>query len=561
MYKATILSGLCALFSLQALAFPLEGPSASTKRQGCEFDSANSPECWGDFSLSTNWYEEAPDTGVVREYWFNVHDTTMALDGVSRPVVAINGSIPGPTITADWGDTVVVHVSNSATNGTSIHWHGLRQNHTSEDDGVASITQCPIAPGDSLTYTWKATQYGTTWYHSHYSLQAWNGVFGGIIINGPASSAYDEDKGIMMLSDWFHVPVEELYVQASTGGPPQANNGLINGVNVYSDGGGSRYGTTFEAGKSYRFRLVNSAIDTMFRFMIDNHTLTVISSDLVPITPYETTTINVGIGQRYDVVVTANQDAKNYWMRSIPQTSCSSNEMTLDIKGIITYDGVDVADPDTSMWDYVDSCDDETLNLAPFLSLDAGNSDTENIFDIGLSAPNGLFVWTINDNAFLSDWGSPTLKQVLDGSSDFETEQQVVQLNEQNDWVYFIIESQIGLAHPVHLHGHDFFVLAQEAASTYSDSTPLNLVNPPRRDVAMLPAAGFLVIAFQSDNPGVWLMHCHIGWHTAQGFALQLVERLSEISATANTDVVDQTCSNWSDYAVTSGLVQEDSGV
>lgn len=89
-------------------------------------------------------------------------------------------------------------------NGTGIHWHGIRQNWTNYEDGVPSVTQCPIAPGDSKTYTWRATAYGSTWYHSHFSLQAWEGVFGPITIHGPASGNYDVDLGHLMLSDWSH---------------------------------------------------------------------------------------------------------------------------------------------------------------------------------------------------------------------------------------------------------------------------------------------------------------------------------------------------------------------
>jgi FtsP/CotA-like multicopper oxidase with cupredoxin domain len=55
-----------------------------------------------------------------------------------------------------------------------------------------------------MTYTWRATQYGSSWYHSHFALQAWEGVFGGIIINGPATANYDEDLGVLMLNDWDH---------------------------------------------------------------------------------------------------------------------------------------------------------------------------------------------------------------------------------------------------------------------------------------------------------------------------------------------------------------------
>ncbi|KAH9906850.1 multicopper oxidase [Xylariomycetidae sp. FL2044] len=566
MHMPTLLSGLSAMTSLLPLvaAAPQSAFPMMDKRQNstCAFDSATSPECWGDFSLSTNWYDEVPDTGVTREYWLELTNTTAAPDGVERMVLTINGSIPGPTLFADWGDTVVVHVHNGfENNGTSIHWHGLRQNYTNEADGVASITQCPTAPGDSMTYTWRATQYGTTWYHSHFAVQAQNGVVGGIVINGPASAPYDEDLGIVMLSDWFHQTSDELYGSASSQGPPTPPNGLINGTNVYEDGG-SRLQTTFEAGKRYRMRLVNAAMDNMFKFSIDNHTLTVIAADLVPIVPYEAEMVSIGIGQRYDVIVEADQDAGNYWMRAIPQLTCGTNEMTLNIRGVVSYDGVDVEDPETSMWTYTDDCNDEKLsNLVPFVPLDAGDAAVEEVLSVGVSVPNGFFKWTINNNTFLSDWDTPTLQKVLTDGSEFSVEEQVITLEETNEWVYLVIESQLGLTHPIHLHGHDFFILGQEASATYTDASQLNLSNPPRRDVAMLPASGYLAIGFVSDNPGVWLAHCHIGWHTSQGFALQLVERASEIGAITDLDAVNDQCSAWTTYASDNGIVQEDSGV
>lgn len=74
-------------------------------------------------------------------------------------VLTVNGSFPGPTIIANWGDTVVVHLTNSLeNNGTGLHFHGIRQNYTNQMDGVPSITQCPTAPGDSMTYTWRGKQ-------------------------------------------------------------------------------------------------------------------------------------------------------------------------------------------------------------------------------------------------------------------------------------------------------------------------------------------------------------------------------------------------------------------
>ncbi|CAI0646995.1 unnamed protein product [Colletotrichum noveboracense] len=543
MYKHSLLGCAALLFP----ALTAAAPSLIEKRQDCVFDSATNPSCWdGTYDLNTNWYEEAPNTGVIREYWFDITNTTAAPDGVERIVLAVNGSVPGPTIIADWGDTVVVHVRNSMqNNGTSLHFHGIRQNYTNEADGVASITQCPTAPGDSITYTWHASQ---------------NGLFGGIIVNGPASAPYDEDLGTIMLSDWFHQTSDELYPTAATNGPPTANTGLINGTGMYN-GGGSRFTTNFEAGKSYRMRLVNGAIDTMWKFMIDNHTLEVISADFVPINPYNTSSISIGIGQRYDVIVRANQATDNYWLRAVPELTCSSNENTLDIKGIVRYDSSSTADPTTEIGTYMDNCLDESMSdLVPVVAIEAGQQTYDDTLTVGLQVVSSQFKWTLNNSTFLSDWGYPTVEQVIDGNDTYSTQQNIVHLDQANVWVHFIIQNPIGLAHPIHLHGHDFWILAQ-ATGTYDSSVTLQTTNAPRRDVAMLPASGYLVIGFYTDNPGTWLMHCHIGWHTSLGFALQLIERPDEIGALYNQDTLNSTCANWNAYALEDSVHQEDSGV
>jgi FtsP/CotA-like multicopper oxidase with cupredoxin domain len=212
------------------------------------------------------------------------------------------------------------------------------------------------------------------------------------------------------MTDWYHDTVDNLFQQAQTAGSPPAQNGLINGLNTNTDGSGTKFQTTVGAGNRTRLRLVNSALDTHFRFTIDNHNLTVISADLVPIEPYTTDTVSVGIGQRYDVIVEANQDPGNYWLRAIPQTSCSStNENTLNITGIFNYEGVDVAYPTTTGWTYVDSCDDESLeNLKPVVALDASSDGIEAEFDIGIDVSSGVFRWTINGGQFYTHWEYPS---------------------------------------------------------------------------------------------------------------------------------------------------------
>ncbi|CAI7601011.1 unnamed protein product [Penicillium pancosmium] len=543
----------------------------SHKRDACSGNSANDRQTWCNYDLSTNYYDVVPDTGVTREYYFDIQEVTVAPDGYSRTAMAVNGSIPGPTIQASWGDNVVVHVTNSLTsakNGSSIHFHGIRQNYTNPNDGVVSITQCPTAPGKTTTYRWRATQYGSTWYHSHIGLQAWEGVFGGIVINGPASGNYDEDKGVLFLNDWTHQTVDEMYDSAQSNGPPTLDNGLINGTNVYGDDNstsqtGYRFNTSVTADTSYRFRLVNAAVDTHFKFSIDNHTLTVIAMDLVPIEPFNTTVLSIAMGQRYDIVVNADQSTGNesFWMRAIPQSACSDNDSTNNIKGIVYY-GSSPSTPTTTAYSYTDSCDDmDSSDLVPYLSQSASLPyyNASEPVTLGTNSEN-LFRWKMNATSMQVYWDNPTLLQIWNNDTSFTNTSGVVHLPRADEWSYVVIETTLTVPHPIHLHGHDFFILAQ-GTGTYSSSDITTLTNPPRRDTAILPSSGYLVVAFKTDNPGAWLMHCHIGWHTEEGFAIQFLERWEEARKLIDYSTLNSTCENWTTYTTEATLEQEDDGI
>lgn len=351
-----------------------------------------------------------------------------------------------------------------------------------------------------------------------------------------------------------------MYVDAETDGPPTLDNGLINGTNVYGSLG-SRFNMTFVAGTRYRIRLINGAIDSHFKFMIDNHNMTVIASDLVPIVPYDTQILSIGMGQRYDIIVTATETSGNFWIRAIPQTFCSDNDNSDNIKGILMYDETDTTEPTTSGYDYDDNCDDEDMSdLVPYYAMDAGDEASEDDFAVTVGYSSNVFKWYMAGTTFEVEWDNPTLLQVWNNYSDWNTSQHIIQLDTADEWVYFVIETTIAVPHPIHLHGHDFYVLAQEEG-TFSNSTTLTTTNPPRRDVAMLPASGYLVIGFITDNPGAWLLHCHIGWHTSEGFALQIVERYSEIAALIDYDVMNSTCAAYDEYKIANDVVEDDSGV
>jgi len=132
-----------------------------------------------------------------------------------------------------------------------------------------------------------------------------------------------------------------------------------------------------------------------------------------------------------------------------------------------------------------------------------------------------------------------------------------------SQWAFWVIQNQGGVAHPIHLHGHDFYLLGTAAATTFSDSkvSSLNFVNPPRRDVAMLQATGYLVLGFPTDNPGAWLMHCHIAWHVGEGLAVQFLERKDEIAGLMNLTAIQPACDNFDSWYSTSPYKKLDSGL
>lgn len=120
---------------------------------------------------------------------------------------------------------------------------------------------------------------------------------------------------------------------------------------------------------------------------------------------------------------------------------------------------------------------------------------------------------------------------------------------------YMVIQTINPFAHPIHMHGHDYYVLAR-SSGTWTSSATTTLVNPPRRDTQMLPANGWMLIAYLSDNPGAWLLHCHIGWHLSEGFSMQIVEQVSQIPGLYTSATVNSQCSAWNSYTAANGISQ-----
>jgi hypothetical protein len=187
------------------------------------------------------------------------------------------------------------------------------------------------------------------------------------------------------------------------------------------------YTITFERAKRYLLRLINTSFEATFVFSIDNHVLQIVGSDFVPIHPYFNTSVLIGIGQRYHVIVEAdplsNSTDENFWIRTWLANCFRFNQSQASLgyerTGILRY-GSSEASPNTNPWEDVSlSCSDETYtSLIPILPWTVG-SPSNNRSGIGQdftvqgqSAPTyfplAFFSLGGDQNPLKIDWGNPT---------------------------------------------------------------------------------------------------------------------------------------------------------
>ena len=463
---------------------------------------------------------------------------------------------------------------------TSIHWHGLNQPGTPYFDGVVTVSQCPIVPGGNLTYRFRADEYGTTWWHAHYSAQYSSGVVGPIVIHGPNDVGYDVDLYPVLVTDWFHdsyTDIINLVMSPSTTGQPFrpfSDSNLVAGAGQYPCANvtnGAPCSVTpyasweFEAGKTYRLRFINTGASAFESISIDGHTLTVIANDMVAVQPYQAQSVTIGVGQRTDVLVTANKAPGSYWLRAFNTPCGDTNDG--DGRGIIYYTGSDPSVAPTSVAAAPGAINSVCANdplpgIVPQYAIPAVAPDTTiSVTIAGAPDASGVFRWTMNGVSYEGDLANPILPQALAGTTSFPPNYNVYNTGAVNT-VQIIIINVTPAPHPIHMHGHDFQVLA-EGFGTW-DGTVTNPSNPQRRDVHMLWAQAtpanpsYIVLQYTQDNPGVWPLHCHIAWHLSAGMVIMLLEHPEEFSSLQLPDSITQTCPAYTSWYAANPVPVED---
>lgn len=462
-------------------------------------------------------------------------------DGFHRKGITINESFIGPTITGKINDDFKINVINQLNDPdiertTTVHWHGLTQDFTNWADGVASVTQCPIAPNASFLYEFKAHHAGTFWYHSHLSSQYCDGLRGPFIVyddNDPHKALYDVDdeSTIITLTDWYHGLAKNISATISFGIP---DSGLVNGVGRHYRGVDTKSTKlaviTVRKGKRYRFRVLNIACDSMYRFWIDQHNLKTIEVDGNSHKPLVVDNARLYAGQRYSFVLTADKPVGNYWIRSKPNAGIEQSFINGMNSAILRYEGAPDEEPAQQLEDDIVLTNPlKETKLSPLETRPVPGEPRPGGVDYALHLQWGfnesIPYFTANGQKFTSP-STPVLLQILSGTvkpQDLLPKGTVYSLPMNASIELSMSGGILGIEHPIHLHGHSFDVVRAAGSNVY------NFVNPPRRDVVNIGwETDNVTIRFRTDNPGPWFLHCHIDWHLVTGMGIIFAEGVNE---------------------------------
>ncbi|KAF0465097.1 multicopper oxidase [Gigaspora margarita] len=487
----------------------------------------------------------------IKVYNLTITKKNMAPDGFTREMFVINDKFPGPLIEVNKGDTLVLNVKNDFDDVTTIHAHGFYQRGTPWYDGVPGQTQCGIQSKTSFTYEFKVDQSGTYWYHSHSKAQYIEGIVGALIAHDPDDpylKDYDEEI-VVLIQDWYHTDSETLLTTflnpTSAGNEPTPDNGLINGMNSYNCSGAPDGSECVSDAPLANFKFVQGKnAFSEFIFSIDEHPMDVIEVEGMIAQRHTIHRLPINIAQRYSVIVTADKPIGKYWMRSEMETDCFAKQSdTLNplVKAIVEYEGSDGNDnPSSTAWtDSQGTCIDlDTSNLKPYKVQTIPDADYKLTLNVSFQPDDkNVTRGYINNSTYVLDSKSPTLLKVYEDITTFNPNQNAYIIDKDKVVDIILFNNDTG-DHPFHLvcTRSCILVLGIGINGTSPDYDSVNTKDPIQRDTVTVPAGGWFIIRFVSDNPGVWGFHCHIEWHVQSGLVSQFVTQPDKIKELKSPD-------------------------
>ena len=404
---------------------------------------------------------------------------------------------------------------------------------------------------------------------------------------------YDTDRVVMVQDHYYNLSSEllmEYLAPDRENAEPVPDSALVNGMNVRDcdslphrrcdNSSASLPVFDLEPTKNHRLRIINVGAFAEFQFQIDEHEFAITEVDGTDIWPAYYHRLKINPAQRYSIVISSNT-TNSYWLRAQMVTTCFA-EPNPDMKGearaIINYTPnkvehpPSIPEPTSKDWSEVVELECRDMNTTELLPIEQIPPPPVADMTFYLRTTFEIGAWRLsrgffNQTSWRASASSPSLLRAIAGlsssntsflsagpsstsstsSSDddrlpnpsafantaaFDASRELVLQTSGIQTVDLVVSNFDDGAHPLHLHGHKFWVLAQ-GSSGYPDEhlyERLHLANPLRRDTVTMEAFGWVLVRVVLDNPGIWALHCHVTWHAEAGLMMQVLARADEVA-------------------------------
>ncbi|MBB1259056.1 multicopper oxidase family protein [Streptomyces alkaliterrae] len=461
--------------------------------------------------------------GPVRKVKLTATPARLDLGGRTVRTWAYDDEVPGKEVRVTAGDTLALTLANNLPQSTSIHWHGLALRN--DMDGTPGLTQQPIRAGASFEYRFAVAHPGTHWFHPHSGVQLDRGLYAPLIIEDPREPLKYDKEWVVVLDDWLDgvdgstpdmvlaefrkgmgdmdhgdmdhgghsMPRMSMTTGNSPSPEPSGPSRMMMGATselLGGDAGDVAYPyylvngrtaddpQTFRAkpGDRVRIRFVNAGGDTAFRVALGGHRMTVTHTDGFPVEHAETDALLLGMGERYDVLVTAGDGA-------FPLTALAEGKKRSAMAVLRTGGGaapkpsVRPKELDGRLLQARQLKSDGSVRLKP------GKPDRT--VKLSLTGSMAKYDWSVNGKKY-----DPAQRYPV----------------RSGERVRLSFVNNTTMWHPMHLHGHTF-ALGEGG---------------PRKDTAIVLPRQTVDVDFDADNPGLWMVHCHNVYHAESGMMTTL---------------------------------------
>jgi len=470
-------------------------------------------------------------------------DIIKTIDGKSHDMLGYNQQSPGPLLLVGQGDEITVNFKNNLDFPTTVHWHGLRLDYTS--DGVPGITQDPVLPGDTFEYELRFPDSGVFLYHPHVrtEMQMDLGLYGNILVESenkiPATIQVPLILDDVLITEEGGLEEFDSKVVTHTLMGRFGNTMMINGD--------TNYLLEVNQGDVAKLYLTNTANTRIFDFGIEQHELKLVADDAsnyekeelvdsVILASSERRTVDVLFDKPGAYAITHTTPEQTYSLGKV-LVSSSNNENDSEFYNINKDEDI-VAEIDKFRKYFSNSPDLElefdvkTSLVHQMSSDDHSSTDMNDGHGADMQSMKSDSSMDMNDHENESqpiEWEDEMprmnamsneenthwiLRDVNSGKEGFDIDYQANVGDIKKIRLFNNPESDHPMQHPIHLHGQRFLVLSEDGM--FND-------NLAWKDTVLVPTGKTVDILVEFSNPGNWAMHCHILEHAEAGMITEVI--------------------------------------